>query len=106
MKFLTLEEELDIKSNNNVLYFYSTWLPFHKKMLIMLSKAESKYKHVNFTAIDVDSFKSICKRFDITNIPTVILLKNKDEVARIVGMVLTSAFIPKFKIYKEDKNDK
>ncbi len=45
-----------------------------------------------FYAIDVDQFRSQCKRFDVDKIPSIVILKEGQEVKRITGLVLTSAF--------------
>jgi thioredoxin 1 len=92
MLFITHENELNNKAKIQSLYFYSSWIPYHKKMLIMIDKIEQKYKDINFIAIDVDSFKGLCKRFNIESIPTVIIIDNGKEIKRIEGLVMTSAF--------------
>lgn len=74
-----------------VLYFYASWMPYHKKMITMIDKMEQKYKY-QYIAVDVDFFKSLCKRFNITSIPTVLIFNNGKELKRINGLVLTSAF--------------
>lgn len=90
MKFLSKEEDLILR-NVQALYFYASWMPYHKKMLIMIDKIKEKY-NIDFIAIDVDFFKSLCKRFTIESIPTVIILSDGRELQRITGLVLTSAF--------------
>lgn len=92
MIFITQEEELQIDLPLQSLYFYASWMPHHKKFLTMISKMEEKYKENSFYAIDVDQFRSQCKRFDVDVIPTVLILKEGKEVKRISGLVLTSAF--------------
>lgn len=91
MIFLNQEKDL-ILSKSQSLYFYASWMSYHKKMLFMIDKMEQKYKNVEFFAIDVDFFKNLCKRFEITSIPTVIIINNGEELKRINGLVLTSAF--------------
>jgi thioredoxin-like negative regulator of GroEL len=92
MLFITKEE--DLQKNNKILplYFYAHWMPYHKKMLTMISKIEDKYKDITFLAIDVDHFKSLCKRFNVTSIPEVLILSGGTEIKRINGLILTSAF--------------
>jgi thioredoxin 1 len=92
MYFITNEEELFNKNKIQSLYFYSSWMPYHKKMLIMINKIEQKYKNINFLAIDVDHFNNLCIRFDVKSIPTVIIINNGEEIKRIDGLVMTSAF--------------
>lgn len=91
MFFLTQEEEL-ITSPLQAIYFYADWMPYHKKFLIMIDKMENLYQNVKFFAIDTDQFPNQCKRFDISSIPTVLILKDGKEVKRINGLTLTSAF--------------
>jgi thiol-disulfide isomerase/thioredoxin len=92
MFFLTEEQDFKFNSNIQALYFYASWMPYHKKMMVMISKIEEKYKDIKFTAIDVNEFNSLCKRFNITSIPTVLIIINGEEIKRINGLVMTSAF--------------
>lgn len=91
MNFITNEKDL-INYHTQALYFYAPWMVYHKKMLIMIDKMENKYKDIKFFAIDVDTFKVLCKRYNVNSIPTVLLIKNGNEVKRVDGMVMTSAF--------------
>ncbi len=92
MKFITSEEELSIGIGVQALYFYASWMPFHKKMLIMIDKIQEKHKDIEFIAIDVDHFKGLCKRFSIESIPMVLVLKDGAEVQGIAGITMTSSF--------------
>lgn len=90
MIFLT--DELDFKLHPScVLYFYASWMPYHKKMIIMLDKMEEKYKQLPFYAIDTDHFKSLCIRFDVESIPQIILYKDDKRYKTLKGELLTSA---------------
>ncbi len=91
MIFITHESDLLLNDKKAALYFYASWMPFHKKMMIMISKVEEKYKDIVFYAIDIDFFKSLCSRYKIEEIPTVVIINNK-EIKRLVGLPLTSAF--------------
>lgn len=91
MFFITSEADLVLQDKIQSLYFYASWMPYHKKMLVMLGKMEEKYPNVDFIGIDVDFFKTFIKRFKIDSIPTVLLLNNGKEVKRLNGLVLTSA---------------
>jgi len=90
MEFILSEEDL-IKNNNiKVLYFYANWMPFHKKMLVMLNKMEEKYNNILYFAIDTDFFKSLPAKYKVSSIPTIIFLKDNKEVNRLTGIVMTS----------------
>jgi thioredoxin 1 len=90
MIFITEEKEIQLQ-NKCSLYFYSNWMPHNKKMLSILSKMEEENKDIQHMAIDIDQFKSVLKRFNISSIPTILLFKDGREKKRIVGIVLTSA---------------
>lgn len=92
MIFVSQENDIVLKDKIQALYFYASWMPFHKKMLIMIDKIEQKHNDIEFLAIDVDQFSNQCKRFSINAIPTVVVLKNGKELKRIDGLVMTSAF--------------
>lgn len=92
MNFLNQDIDLVISNKVQCLYFYASWMPYHKKMIHMISKMEEKYKNIEYIAIDVDFFKNLCKRFNIESIPTVLILKSGKEIKKINGLVLTSAF--------------
>jgi len=89
---ITDESELLLQDNIRGLYFYATWMPFHKKMNLMIEKVEEKYKNISFIGIDVESFINLRKRFAIDSIPTVLIMVNGEEKKRINGVVMTSAF--------------
>lgn len=103
MYFLTQESDFKLFDlGKQAIYFYASWMPFHKKMISMISKIEEKYNDIYFIAIDVDHFKSLCIRFEINSIPQIIIFDGGKEINRIEGIVLTSAFKAIFNdIYKK-----
>jgi len=91
MNFILHEEDIKL-DHLHVLYFYASWMPYHKKMMIMIDKIEQKYRNITFSAIDVDFFKNSCKRFAVVSVPSTVVFLDGKEIKRITGMVLTSAF--------------
>ena len=96
MLFITEESDFSYKGRIQILYFYTIWLPFKRKTLLMLEKAEEKYKDIAFFAIDVDHFPSFCKRFQIDTIPTVLFMVGGKEVKRISEVWETQLFMGAF----------
>lgn len=92
MFFLTQEDQFKICDGIQGIYFYAPWMPFQKKMNLMISKVEEKYKAVSFIGVDVDVCKGLIKRFNIDSIPTIVILSNGEEIKRINGLIMTSAF--------------
>ena len=91
MIFISEENELNFKSKVTLVYFYASWMPFNKKMLNLLKNAENKYNDITFFAIDVDVFKTFCKRFNVNSIPEIIIFVDGNEKCRINGVVFSSA---------------
>jgi thiol-disulfide isomerase/thioredoxin len=92
MIYITSENELNLNYPVACMYFYATWMPFHKRMATMISKIEEKYKDkIIFYAIDVDFFKAICKRYQLDSIPAIIINFNNKEKFRVNGVIMTSA---------------
>lgn len=91
MLFITDESELNINEGKVSLYFYASWIPFNKKMITMINKMQEKFTDIKYFAIDVDFFKNLCKRFNVTSIPEIIIFNDGKEVKRINGLILTSA---------------
>jgi len=106
MIFITTEEEIKYGKNLISLYFYTFWMPGHKKMITMLEKMENKYKNISFFAVEADYYKSLCRKFNIQFVPTIIAINNNKEIGRINGMVLTSALKHQFsEIYNNYKGE-
>jgi len=96
MFFISNEEEIKYNKGYCVIYFFAHWMPYHKKMIIMIEKMNEKYPNNKYFAINTDNFKNQCKRFNIKSIPTVLIFRNGLEIKRITGCVLTSAFTKAF----------
>lgn len=91
MIFLIEEKDLNIEDKITVLYFYASWMPFHKKFISMFAKIELLYKNILCYGINVNDFKSLCVKYNVNSIPEVIIIKNKQEIKRINGLILFSA---------------
>jgi thioredoxin 1 len=96
MLFITQEEEIKMDQPIQVLYFYTTWMPFHNKLIYVISEIEEKYKNISYLAIDADYFSTQCIRFAILSVPTLLLLKDGREVKRIEGTIKKQDFVGAF----------
>lgn len=101
-------DETEIKSlpSNHVLYFHATWLPrsisvpFYRMVDSVVSAFGS-----SAVAIDVESFRQLCKIYDVTMVPTALLVKDGKIVRRLEGHMLTSAFRAAMReVYEIDKS--
>jgi thioredoxin family protein len=89
MMYITTEEDIQIDLPLQALYFYFPQMVWHQKFLTMIHQQE---KNLPFFAIDVDQFSSQCKRFMITSVPTVVILKDGKEINRISGSAISKVF--------------
>lgn len=89
MIYIMREEDIQIDLPLQSLYFYSPQMPFHQKFITMINAQE---KDLPFTAIDIEQFRNQCKRFMITSVPTILVLKSGKEVKRLTGLVPTRVF--------------
>ena len=96
MLFITQEEEIKMDHPIQALYFYTSWMPFHNKLVHVISQIEEKYKDISYLAIDAEYFHTQCIRFAILSVPTLLLLKNGREVKRVEGSVKRQNFIGAF----------
>lgn len=92
MIFCTQESDLKFETKIVSLYFYASWIPYHNKISNMIDQLQMKYKDISFFAIDADYFKGLCKRFNITSIPEVVILVDGKNTKRINGLILPSVF--------------
>jgi len=106
MDYITDEKELKNAEGITAIYFYAQWMPFHKKMKIMIEKVQKIYD-VKFYAVDTDSFPGLAKRFNVTSIPEVVITTTGgEEINRIKGIVMTTAFKSTFfKIFHPKKEN-
>ena len=75
-----------INSTENVLIFFSAeWCSPCKLLKLNLEKIEETKREYKFVKIDVSEDEESIDKFKIRNIPTVILIKNKKEIARFLG---------------------
>lgn len=85
MRFLTSEDDLHmIDYHKSILMFYSSKqdLFITEIMLDFLLKLD---KNIEIICIDLSSFKTMRKRFDINELPTVII-NNSSFSKRIIGL--------------------
>jgi len=67
--------------------FGATWCGPCKVLGKTFSKMEEEFENVNFVSIDVDDIPQMAKEHRIRSLPTVILLRDGREQARLVGAV-------------------
>jgi thioredoxin 1 len=69
--------------------FGATWCAPCKTMGNVLAKVKEEFGEVRFLEVDVDEAPQLAKEYKIRSLPTVILIREGQEQARLVGAVKT-----------------
>ncbi len=76
-----------IKGKMTLVDFYATWCGPCKMLHPVLEEVEKEAKEIEIKQIDVDGAPEVSKEYGVMSIPTLILFKNGEEVARNVGFL-------------------
>jgi thioredoxin 1 len=71
--------------NNLILYFTANWCEPCRNTRPIVEQLNMDQTSVKFFIIDVENAKQMAKDFDITSIPTFILIKDGTQSSRITG---------------------
>lgn len=82
---------LDIENGVSLVKFSATWCAPCKVMARTIDKIKSEFDTVKFQEVDVDDHPNLAKDYKIRKIPTVIIIKNGEEITRLVGNVKVDA---------------
>lgn len=88
--------EVVLNSNKTVFIdFYADWCPPCRALSPIID--EVAYENINenliFTRIDIDDEEDISKQYNIQSIPTLILIKDGEEIDRSIGYIDKEALL-------------
>lgn len=70
----------DSVKEGNLILFYVNWCPHSREALIKWNEIKSSYKHpeytISFSETDCDKYSELANTYNITEYPTIILIKN------------------------------
>jgi len=72
-----------------LLYFTANWCPPCSKTLPIITTLSSSILFKNkilFLNVDVDFESNLTKKYNIRNVPTILILKNKETIFQFVGL--------------------
>lgn len=85
MNFIASEDDLKIKSELTVLYFYAPWLLLHKKVMSTIALVEKKFKNIPFYGIDINLYPGYIPIYNVDVLPKIHLLKDGKLIKSITG---------------------
>jgi thioredoxin 1 len=68
-----------------ILYFTAEWCGPCKKTRPIVEELNKDLSLTNIKIIDVDSEMELAKKFEIKSVPTFIVIKDNEEINRVVG---------------------
>lgn len=74
-----------MKEGNVIVDFYADWCGPCKTMAPEFEKASEENSSVKFGKVNIESNQELAERFSVMSIPTIILLKNGEQVNRYTG---------------------
>ena len=81
-------EEIVEKSNNTfILDFYADWCGPCKHISPIIDELSETHKEISFGKIDVDESPKLSARFNVRNIPLILIFKENGIVDKIIGAV-------------------
>ena len=87
------EEEV-LNSNKTVLIdFYADWCEPCKMFSPIVESVAAESKNIKVVKIDVDNEQDLAIKYQVMSIPTTVIIKNGQEVNRVVGMVSKSHLV-------------
>ncbi|CAI7576929.1 unnamed protein product [Penicillium pancosmium] len=74
-----------VHSGAAVVDFYATWCGPCRAVAPKVGELSEKYQNVRFVQVDVDKLRGVASEFNVTAMPTFVLMKDGKEVQRIRG---------------------
>ena len=65
-----------------VLDFYATWCHPCKKLDPKIEELKLMYPNINFLKIEIEEQKELCEEYNITAVPTVIIINENKEISK------------------------
>ena len=98
LKNLTSEDFNEFtKSGVSVIDFYTDWCGPCKIISPIIEQIAKEMKGVKFAKMDVDKEQELARRFEVMSIPTLIFLKNGEQVDMIVGVISKEEIVKRIK---------
>ena len=86
MKNITDKSVTDIEKGICVIKFWAIWCGPCQKMNPIVEIIEKEFSNINFFSVDIDEVPSIAQKYRVRTLPTLLVLNEGVEVARIAGL--------------------
>jgi thioredoxin 1 len=69
-----------------IIYFSASWCNPCKHFFPIFSQIADNHKHLNFFKVDIDESPEFTEKFNITHLPTIIILKKGEKINEVIGI--------------------
>jgi thioredoxin 1 len=80
-----------IAKGNVAVKFWATWCGPCKMLAPIYEEISKEMKDIHFAEVDIDESGDIPSEASVRGVPTIVLYKDGEEVARVVGFVTKDA---------------
>lgn len=80
------ESGLNVDCGLHVIKFWAPWCGPCKMYKPVIDKLDEEFKDINFWSVDTDQVPELARRYKITSLPTLVLIKDGEEIQRIIGL--------------------
>lgn len=96
---LSITDELDFKVEHGLyaVKFWATWCGPCKAYAPTVEKLDQEFDNVTFLSIDVDQVPALAQKYKIKSLPSLIFIKDGQEVERVLGMAKITPLRSKLK---------
>jgi thioredoxin 1 len=103
MQAILDENEFNTDDKLIAVKFWAEWCGPCKMIQPSILKLEKEFPDVKFVSVEIDQTPEIAERFKIKSLPSILLLKNGEEVNRINGVSLIDSMRKAFRDLISDK---
>ena len=82
------ESDLNINYGITVVKFWATWCMPCKMYTPIINTLDEELEDIEFLSIDVDQVSVLAQKYKIRSLPTLLILKDGQEIDRILGVSL------------------
>ena len=76
---------MNIDNGINLVKFGAAWCGPCKTLSKTIDKIQLEFPDVNFEDVDIDDYPDLTKDYKIRSVPTVIVFRDGEEIARLTG---------------------
>ena len=100
MKIIKSNEEFNSLINSDslvVIDFFATWCGPCKMLSPVLENVSNVLNNVEFIKVDIDQFNELASQYKVQSVPTIVFVKNGNEINRHIGYIDEDTLVEKIK---------